>query len=423
MRLIHTADWHLGQTLHGHARTYEHQRFLDWLLDLLEAERADALVIAGDVFDVASPSSEAQAQYYRFLAAARRRCPALDVVVVGGNHDGAARLDAPAEILDALEIRVVGGLPLDEAGAPDLERALVPLTGADGEVAAWLLAVPFLRRRDLPAGAQDAEAKDQAHAQLVAGHRALYRALYEAAAARRAPHQALVATGHCYMADGLVSELSERKIQVGNQHALPPDIFDEGLAYVALGHLHRAQAVGGRDNVRYSGSPIPLSLTERHYEHQVVLVELDGPRFSRAEPRFVPRAVDVLYVPEEHQPLEMVLPQLEALPGPPEGSLPDDRARPFLEGRVLLDRAQPRLRQDVQDSLQGAWVRLMRIDVRRPEGPELMPSKVPTRELDSIEPLDVFVARYTEARGEPPPEALEHLFLELLEEVRREETA
>lgn len=425
MRLIHTADWHLGQTLHGHPRIYEHQRFLDWLLDLLESERADALIVAGDVFDVASPSSEAQAQYYRFLAEARRRCPDLDVIVVGGNHDGAARLDAPAEVLDALSIRVIGGLPRDEAGQPALERALIPLTRAGGEVGAWVLGVPFLRRRDLPASGADAT-PEGAHALLVEGHRALYQRMLELAEARRAPGQALLATGHCYMADGLVSELSERKIQVGNQHALPVDIFDPRLAYVALGHLHRAQAVGGREAVRYSGSPIPLSLTERHYTHQVVLVELEGERLVNIEPRPVPRAVDVLYVPEEHQPLEMVLPQLEALPGPPEdgsegGAEPE--ARPFLEVRVLLDRAQPRLRQDVQDALSGAWVRLMRIDVRRPEGPELEHRPVPTRHLDTIEPIDVFSARYAEVRGGEPPDALRDLFLELLEEVHREEPA
>jgi len=415
VRLLHTADWHLGQTLHGQSRLYEHQRFLDWLLVQLEAQAVDALVVAGDVFDVASPSSEAQAQYYGFLAEVRRRLPRLEVVVLGGNHDSPARLDAPAELLSALRIHVVGGLPLDADGRPDPRRAVLPLVGASGEIEARILAVPFLRRRDLPPATLEPGAGDDAHRSLVAGHRALYQLLLEAASEARGPGEALVATGHCYMADGQISELSERKIQVGYQHALPADIFPEPLAYVALGHLHRAQAVGGRPNVRYSGSPIPLSLAERDYPHQVVLVELDGPRFVAATPLEIPRTVQVLYVPEEHQPLDMVIPALEALgTEAPEGGR---EVWPFLEVRVLLDRAQPRLRQDVQDALQGKPVRLLRIDARRPEGRE--GPRVVTRTLDALAPLDVFRTRYQAVRGGPAPEALERLFMELVEDVTR----
>ena len=110
LRLIHTADWHLGQSLHGIDRGWEHQCFLDWLLDTLQRQAADVLVVAGDVFDVAHPSSAAQGQYYRFIAEARRRCPDLVIVVVGGNHDSPARLDAPSSVMNALGVRVVGGL-------------------------------------------------------------------------------------------------------------------------------------------------------------------------------------------------------------------------------------------------------------------------------------------------------------------------
>ena len=417
MRLLHTADWHLGQTLHGQSRLFEHRRFLDWLLVQLEAHAVDALIVAGDVFDVASPSSEAQAQYYRFLAELRRRLPRLEVVVLGGNHDSPARLDAPGELLSALRIHVVGGLPLDAEDRPDLTRAVIPLVGPSGQIEARLLAVPFLRRRDLPAAVAEGGPGDEAHRSLGAGHRALYQQLLATAEDVRMPDEALVATGHCYMADGQVSELSERKIQVGHQHALPADLFPDALAYVALGHLHRAQAVAGRDHVRYSGSPIPLSLAERDYAHQVVLVELDGPRFVAATPLLVPRVVQIWHLPEEHQPLDMVLGALGALPMGDAGAAPE--TWPFLEVRVLMDRAQPRLRQDVQDALQGKAVRLLRIDARRPEGME--GPRVTTRSLDTLAPLDVFRARHQELRGAAPGEALERLFLELVEDVTRRE--
>lgn len=423
MRLIHTADWHLGQSLHDHPRAFEHHRFLAWLLDRVEDTHADALIVAGDIFDVVSPSSEAQEQYYGFLAACRQRFENLDVVVVGGNHDSAARLDAPRSLLGALNIRVVGGLPLRGDGSVDADRALVPVTGADGEVAAYVLAVPFLRRRELPAAAPDldpaaerhrtqAVGVDAAHRRLIEGYRALYRALADAGGSLRRPHQALVATGHLYMTDGRISERSERKIQVGNQHALPVDIFPDELAYVALGHLHRAQAVGGREHVRYAGSPIPLSLAEHGYAHQVVLVEFDGPRFAGARPLFVPRSVEILRVPEEHRPLDEVRARLAALRRePPPGA--EDAERPLLEVRVLLDHAEPRLRAEIADILEGAWVRLLRIDVQHRQ--ENAGPPMPRRDLDQIQPVEVFRSVHERLRGSPPTPELLDLFQRLLE--------
>ena len=101
MRLLHTSDWHLGQSLHNFERHYEHQRFLDWLLDTVVSERADALLIAGDIFDNANPSSASQKQLYRFLQRARERVPHLNLIVIAGNHDSPGRLEAPGPLLEA----------------------------------------------------------------------------------------------------------------------------------------------------------------------------------------------------------------------------------------------------------------------------------------------------------------------------------
>ncbi|MCK6550127.1 exonuclease subunit SbcD, partial [Myxococcota bacterium] len=338
MRILHTADWHLGQTLHGTSRAWEHERFFAWLLDALAREQIDALVVAGDVFDTANPSPAALTQYYGFLAAARARCPRLDIVVVGGNHDSPERLDAPRSLLalDPIRVTVVGALPRTPSGDVDLERAIVPLHGARGEVGAWLLAVPFLRRGDLPDLDTPGLDEDPALAErtLTRAYAALYRRLVDLALAKRAPGQALVATGHCYMVGGRTSELSERKIQVGNQDALPVEIFPKELAYVALGHLHYAQSVHGRENVRYSGSPIPLSLTERTYEHQVLAVDLEDGWISRPPKRLVvPRAVELLSIPDAHAPLDAVLTALRALPRERPAGAPD-AARPYLEVKV-----------------------------------------------------------------------------------------
>src|SRR5664279_627986 len=136
LRLFHTADWHLGHHLHGVSRQLEHQQFLDWLLLELHNKQADALIVAGDIFDSANPSSAAQSQLYDFLVKAKAQLPNLDIVLIGGNHDSASRLDAPSPILNALGVTVVGGLSRDDQGGIDWDRLLVPLTNADGEIKA-----------------------------------------------------------------------------------------------------------------------------------------------------------------------------------------------------------------------------------------------------------------------------------------------
>jgi exonuclease SbcD len=415
MRIVHTSDWHLGQALHDVPREYEQTRFLSWLLDTLAREEADALIVCGDVFDSANPPPWAQRAYYEFIASCRQRLPDLHLVIVGGNHDSAPRLDAPSRLLSVLRTTVVGGLPRVAGGGIDLDRLLVPLVGRDGK-GALVMALPFLRPSDLPSSA----AADRSEGALIAGVRRIYGEVIDAARARRQPGQALIATGHCYMVGGAVSERSERRIQLGNQEALPADIFAEDLAYVALGHLHRAQIVGGREHVRYCGSPMPLSLTERDYRHQVLLVEVDGEGPAAARPIPVPRTVEMLIVPERHLPLPEVLPLLQALPRErPPGAL--EAERPFLEVRVLLDAPYPRLRQEVERALEGAWPRLVRIDPLRQqpaeaEAPAPVAAAPALRELD---PEEIFRRCYRRRHEGDAPAELVRLFQRLLEDVQQ----
>jgi len=412
MRLLHTSDWHLGHTLYDTTREAEHAAFLAWLLDTLEAQRVEALLVAGDIFDTSNPSAEAQAAWYRFVAQARRRCPTLDIVVIGGNHDSAARLDAPQPLLSALDVRVVGGLTRPGEGL-ELERLVVPLHDARGEVRAWVAAVPYLRPADLPS--LSAEEGDP----LIEGVRAVYADVLEGARARRAPGQALVAMGHCYMVGTELSELSERRILGGNQHALPVDLFPEDVAYAALGHLHKAQRVGGREGVRYSGSPLPLSLSERAYAHQVLLVELDGERLGSVTSLPVPRVAEMLRVPASGEgSLEAVVKALQALP-PAEEGLPDWR-RPFLEVCVELPRPEPALRRQVETALEGKAARLVKLTPRYTGVGQALAEVHPGPSLKERTPEDVFRARYARYYAGPPEPPLLEAFHLLLTQVQED---
>lgn len=411
MRIVHTADWHLGHTLHRVSREREHARFLKWLLELLGTEAADALIIAGDVFETANPPATAQAAFFGFLAEARRRYPALDLLVVGGNHDSAARLDAPSPVLDAMGVAVRGGVTRDAAGEVEIERLLVPLSGADGS-RAWCVAMPYLRPGDLPKveGAED---------RFTAGLRALYERAFEAArAARPDPTQeALIATGHLFMRGGSLSDDSERKIHGGHQHPAPVDIFPDDCAYVALGHLHLAQAVGQCEHVRYAGSPIPLSLAEASYPHQVLVVELEGPRLAAVTPRYVPQTVEMLRLPEA--PPDEVLARLGDLE--PLDAHDPELERPFLEVRVRLEEPRATLKSEVEAVLEGKAARLLKLAVSYELEPQPLSEAEPGATLRDLKAEEVFRRCYERRFDPPAPDELVAAFHELVAVVHAEE--
>jgi exonuclease SbcD len=413
MRLLHTSDWHLGQTLHNFDRTYEHQCFLDWLLDTIVAEEADALLIAGDVFDNANPSATAQRQLYRFLQQARVRAPQLDIVVIAGNHDSPGRLEAPGPLLEAHGTRVVGHVVRDAAGNIDVERFLVPLTGKDGAVRAWCVAIPFLRPGDVPRVAPpsaDGTPNDAFDAYL-AGIRSLYQQAYELARARATDGQAIVAMGHCHMVGGDASPDSERRIVIGGTEALPAAMFGPDVAYAALGHLHLAQRVGQQDHLRYSGSPLPLSFAEVGYRHQVLRIDLDGSRAAAIEPIHVPRAVELLRVPERPAPVKQAIAELVGLDLP---DLPRD-AWPYLEVRVLLDAPEPGLRAQVEAALEGKPVRLAKIEpTRRVVTTAGVEPALSLDQLAQLQPDDIFRRLWQQRFGEDAPDDQLAAFTELL---------
>ena len=381
MRFLHTSDWHLGQTLHSFERFHEHQAFLDWLLDALVAEEADALLIAGDVYDNANPSAASQKQLYRFLRRAKSAAPHLHIVIIAGNHDSAGRLEAPGPLLEELDVSLVGNVLRHADGGINLESLVLPLKNRAGQVRAWCLAVPFLRPGDVPRidGAADAYTE---------GIALLYRQALALALARRQPGQAIVALGHCHMTGGAASEDSERRIVIGGSEALSASMFGPEIAYAALGHLHLAQMVGQQPHLRYCGSPLPLSFSEVNYNHQVLRVDLDGEAAGQILPLPVPRAVDLLRVPLRPAPLEDALAALRALPPGGEG------VPPYLEVRVRLDAPEPGLRAKVEAALEGRHARLARIDTSLPLRGDDGAEALSLDQLDQLQPDEIFRRLY-----------------------------
>jgi exonuclease SbcD len=406
MRLLHTSDWHLGQSLHNFERHYEHQRFLDWLLDTITTEQADALLIAGDIFDNANPSSASQKQLYRFLQQAKERAPHLNLIVIAGNHDSPGRLEAPGPLLEVHGTRVIGAVQRNAEGEIDIESLVLPLTGRGGAVEAWCLAVPFLRPGDVPR----IETEEGADPYL-AGIALLYKQALELALSKRQDGQAILAMGHCHMVDGQMSNDSERRIVIGGTEMLPAGIFDPAIVYAALGHLHLAQSVGKQQHIRYCGSPIPLSFAEVGYQHQILRIDIDGAAVREITPLMVPRAVDLLRIPAKPAPLAQVLEELALLDVP--DSPPDQQ--PFLEVRVLLDAPEPGLRSRIETALDGKPVRLAKIETSSAARASSIDTDVMTLDqLEKLKPDDIFKQLYQQRFGNDAPADTLTAFAELM---------
>jgi exonuclease SbcD len=399
MRLIHTSDWHIGHELHGFDRGVEHAAFLDWLARQLVELRADALIITGDVYDTVNPPILAQQRLYRFLGRVLGECPHLEIVIIGGNHDSASRLELPKELLDAGRVHLFGGMPRHQ-GRPALEPTLVQLHDKTGAPRAICAAIPYLRPGDLPVAAKGESAI-----------KTLYREVIEAANMIKG-NLPLIVTGHLHMCGGAVSELSERRIVVGGEEAVSSDTFPSGVAYVALGHLHKPQTVPGQTTIRYAGSPFPMSVAEKDYPHGIVILDLDEAGGVKTDLLPIPRSVPFYRVPSlGAAPLDAVEGELRRL----EIEDPGEDRRPFLEVAVQLSSAEPELKRRIEGALEGKPVRLTRI-VRQTagQGGALAGPVEESVTLNELEPAHVFARRHFEEYGTAPPDDLTKAFDEVL---------
>ncbi|MBE7169621.1 MAG: exonuclease SbcCD subunit D C-terminal domain-containing protein [Williamsia sp.] len=279
MRILHTADWHLGKRLEQSERTEEHQRFLDWLVDLLHAECIDVLIVAGDVFDSGSPSNAAFEQYYRFLRRVKNTC-CREVVIIGGNHDSVSTLHAPKELLRYFNVHIIGGVP------DDFGEQIIPINNAAGETELVVCAAPFLRDRDIRLSVAG-ETVAEREARIRQGISDHYHQFTSYIAPYKAAGVPVVATGHLFAAGASTSE-SEKEIHVGNLGQISVDLFPDGFDYIALGHIHRPQLINKTEWIRYPGSPIPLSFSETNDQKLVIILAFEAGKLQSLEEKQVP---------------------------------------------------------------------------------------------------------------------------------------
>ena len=253
MRFLHTSDWHLGRSLHRADLRDAQARFLDHLVETTRAERVDAVLVAGDVYDRAVPPVDAVALYDQALV--RLRETGARVILISGNHDSARRLGVNSGLIDAAGVHL--------RTRPDRLAEPVVLHDDHGPVAVY--GVPYL---------EPVAEGERSHAAVLGAAAERIRA---DAAERGVSRTVLMA--HAWVAGGAGSE-SERDISVGGVGQVPVSVFD-GFSYVALGHLHGQQTLA--EHMRYSGSPLPYSFSEAHHRKGSWLIEVGVHGKTRVE--------------------------------------------------------------------------------------------------------------------------------------------
>jgi exonuclease SbcD len=348
MRILHTSDWHLGRTLYGRRRQAEYAAFLEWLIATLERQRVDALLIAGDVFDTGTPGNASRELYYRFLYRAVSSTPCRRIVLTAGNHDSPSFLAAPRDLLGLFNIHVIG------AASENPDDEIVELRAADGVLEAVVCAVPYLRDSDMRLVEAGESAEDKSH-KLLEGMREHYAAVARAALRRcdasAAAGVPIIGMGHLFASGGTVLEGDGvRDLYVGGQAHVNADTFSDAFSYLALGHLHMPQTVGGSAFRRYSGSPLPMTFAEAGRAKSVCLLEL--PRSDVPDVRLlsVPCFQELISIAGNWQDMEEAIRRLA-----------DARSTAWLD--VIYDGSEhiADLRERVEILVRGSGLEIVRI--------------------------------------------------------------
>ena len=389
MRILHTSDWHLGQHFMGKSRQAEHQALIDWLLVQVETHAVDAVLIAGDIFDTGAPPRYARELYNHLVVQLHRAGVAL--LLLGGNHDSVATLGESRALLAFLSATVVA-----EVQPPADQLVLLPKRGTPAEPGCIVCAVPFIRARDVlqSQAGQSAQDKQQSMQAAIQAH---YQAVFAAGKTRQAELQQalgrtlpLIATGHLTTV-GASSNESVREIYVGSLDAFPTAAFP-AADYIALGHIHKPQKVGGLDHIRYCGSPIPLGFDEARQTKEMLLVDLDANGLAGITALAVPRFQAMVSVSGNLIALATSI-QDVAAQGTAEQPV-------WLEVTVAEDDYLSDLPARISEMTQGLPVEVLRVRRQRASTAATLAGQ-PLETLDELSPAEVFARRLAQEDLEP----------------------
>ncbi len=385
MRILHTADWHIGQRLYERQRLDEHEQFLTWLLQIIKEHNVDLLLVSGDIFDTSLPSAEATNLYYKFLYNLYKNTSTY-TVIIAGNHDSARHLEAPKEFLKMGRIHVVG-----HATTP--EECVIQIPPDDPQIA--VAAVPYLSENELPHVSFESDIEKSER----------YRQRLKSFYAECVPHMPTqlpkILMGHLFVHNGQEMN-SERNIQIGGASAIQAADFPDNVNYVALGHLHRPQTIN-EDNIliRYSGSPIPLRFNEAEYCKKVFLLEFsDNGEIERDEDIEIPVFKELCTISGDENSILI------------KASLENWESK-YIQVKLKLDSVVPGINDTIRQTYAERGGDVLSVEIELPE-----PEDRPQLNIDEMKsPEDVFTQYHKTNFGEIPNESMRQTFKELIQMV------
>ncbi len=413
MKVLHTSDWHLGQQFYEHDRRVEHQAFFTWLLATLVEQQIDLLLVAGDIYHTATPSASAENQLYQFIKDAKKASPQLHVVIIAGNHDSANRILAAQPLLAQFDTHVVGRF---DVATPDETVITINTNGKR----AVIVAMPFLRASDVSLISQTESGPSYAQ-----GVAKAYELALEHATNINEQNSPLIVMGHLHAKGGDISSDSERNLVIGGEESISANVFGKQANYVALGHLHKAQQVAKSDIIRYSGTPIPMSFSERNYTHQVNVVEfiIDEKQHisTTVNPLYIPRSADVIILPKgECVRLSELCEQIKAL------DTAQNTTAPYLRVKLKSSDIDTTFREQIEQALEGKHIKFCGIERVREQSAQNDDNTVfeDLSEVEMLNPLNLLEQAFANDKdmaGQSVPDELKALLSDVINELTEQE--
>lgn len=376
-RLLHTADWHIGKSLAGYDRTGEWEVFFQRLIKTIEEQSPDLMIVAGDVFDSATPSNVSANMYYNLIETLHTKFPTLKIVITSGNHDSQSYLNAPKEILHYFNVDVVGSVARDDDGIC-FDKMVVDLGDA------IVCAVPYLRRGDVMSMGGEKPSVSE-----------FYKRMLDAAVKVRGERQVpIIGVGHLTTIGatynkGINNEITAtRDDSVGGLENIEPQDFPDDFAYITLGHIHRRQRAGNRENIWYSGSPIPMSFSEKDYSNSLSIVDFDGRQLSEIHTVELPHVVRLRRVPDRLSNFETVANALQ--------QLPDDEEM-FIEVALSPEFRSPEIKSRIiNELLKGKKAKFCGFQLVGVAGASILGDDAPmsVEQLQTMDPMTVIADIY-----------------------------
>lgn len=400
MKILHTADWHLGQSLYGFDRLDEQRRFLGQLCEVVAEERPDAMVVADDVFDISMPSAAAQRVYAEGLLAIHAAVPEMVIVIVAGNHDSASRLEIYRNLWRSHNVFVIGTLRRLADNSADYSAHVVPVPGKG-----YIAAVPYVYPHNFPPADGDRQ-------------QAFFQGLEKTVGEMNADGLPTVLAAHlAVLGCDLTGHRRMQNDSLGTVDYVELPTLGTAYDYIALGHIHHPQTLRGSDGrAAYSGSPIAVGFDER-YQHGVVIVDLEKGKPVEARAIGINDPRPLVTLPSQPAAFDDALAAAREFPA--------DR-KAYIRLNVLLDKPLPSdYNEQVAKALEGKACRYCTINVtdrRRSARANALPDVTP-EQLRQMTVGEV-AARFFAAKGIPEKESADYLAMILgIEKEIEEENA